>query len=236
LILAYVLALWFSLAIRKDHAAGSAMRWSWLLIASGCAIALIRFSFELTFTLLNPASAASPVIGLRQIPNAAGSLAVLAGLVVMRFGFSSFRMGTELRWIHKAAIAVSIILLPLVIVLRANLPDGRSIYPPIRLLQTADALLILASAIAGVLLHRISEQIGAGEMATALRYLVLYLILRPLAFVLRFVLADLAPPSMILLLVGFSGALQWLFAIAIFYRWRVTQHLSELAKRYQQKS
>jgi hypothetical protein len=232
LIVAYTLALWFSLAIGNDHKKGSAMRWSWRLISVSCGIALVRFIFELMVTLFDRASVASPWIGLRQIPNASGSLVLLAGLVVMWSGFSAFRMGAGLRWIHKAAIAVIIILIPAVIVLRENLPDGHSIYPVIRVLQTADALLILASAVVGVLLHRIGEQIEAGELATALRYLVLFLILRPLLFVVRVAVADAVPPVVILFLVGFSGALQWLFVIAIFYRWRVTLHLSELAKRY----
>src|SRR5262249_16776342 len=87
LIVAFVVVLCVSLAIRKEPVKGSAMQSAWLLIAIGCAIALGRFIFELTFILLNPASPASPLIGLRQIPNALSSFVVLAGLVVMWLGF-----------------------------------------------------------------------------------------------------------------------------------------------------
>jgi RNA polymerase sigma-70 factor (ECF subfamily) len=147
-------------------------------------------------------------------------------------GFEYHEISNMLR-IHVVSIAVILVLVPAILVLREDLPDGRSIYLAIRLLQTADALLILASALAGVMLHRVSQEVEGGEMASALRYLVLYLILRPLTFVARVILANAAPSGFILVLVAFSGAAQWLLAIAIFYRWRLTQHLSELAKRYQ---
>src|SRR5262249_26028660 len=145
---------------------------------------------------------------------------------------SRLHMGNRLQAIHVLGIATIPILAVVMLGFRSNLPDSHSTYPAIRILQTTDVVLVFATALIGVVLHRISQDVAGGEMATFLRCLVFYLLLRPVTFVARSLFTDFGPPGAMLFFIAAGGAAQWMFALAIFHRWRLTQRVAQLAERY----
>jgi hypothetical protein len=234
LFFAYLIAFWFSLEIRKDYPKRSAMRLAWNLIAASCAAAMIRYVFEFAMTLSGgPFPLANPLLGLRQIPNVLHSVLLVAGLVAMWVSFSRLRLGVRFLWTDWLAFAAVLAVTPQIRSLQLSLPDSGSAYAAIRFLQDADPLLIIASALTGVVLHRISREIQSGEMATALRYFVAFLILRPLLPVLRLLPGVQALPPVEFLLLGLGRAADWLFTLGVFHRWRFTQNAAELTARYE---
>jgi hypothetical protein len=231
IIVAYAIALGFAWKVREDYPQHMAMRHAWSLFVASCAVAVIRYGYEFIFPLV--ADKSSPLIGMRQIPNALTSLLLLAGLAAMWRAFSTFRMGIRLRWPHVLAIAAVLVLAPWFLTFRAGLPDGRSIYPAVRWLQSLEPVFLFASAIAAIVLHRISQEVEGGDMATSLHYIVGFVLLRGGAFAIRLSLGPLAPPVVVMLLIGLARASDWLLPLAFYYRWRVTQRSAEMADRYE---
>ena len=222
-LLAYLVAFWFAVRIPGDHPEGSAMRRAWRLIVWSCAMGMIRYVMEL--------AAPAPLVGLRQAPNVLHLGLLLAGLVVTWSAFRELRMGVRLTAAHWAAVGAILVLAGLAFSMSGQLPDSGSVFPAIRFLQLLATLLIFAGALLGVVLHRISQEIGGGELAGSMRAIVAFLLLRPVIFVVRFSLASGNPGAAVILL-SVANASVWLLTLGVIYRWRLTERAAEMAERY----
>jgi hypothetical protein len=231
---AYAIAICLCLRIRADYPAPSTMRTAWLLMALSSVVAVIRYSFEwfseLTGWMLTMRNS---VVSLRQVPIVLSLLLLTAGLLAMWSSFASIGMGARWRRVDVFLLIVILSFIPSILSFRGQMADAQSEYPIIRYLQSASPLLLAGPALVGLALHRISVEMGGGQFAISLRYLVAFLLLRLMVLVvntspqLREVAAASIPASAV------NWAVPWLFAMALAYRWRLTVSASELADRYE---
>jgi hypothetical protein len=99
-------------------------------------------------------------------------------------------------------------------------------------LQQLDPLLIAACAIVGVGLYRTSRDIQSGMLARSLRYVLCFSLARLLVL-----LAQSSPlahvPWVLVPLTAAGLASDWLVTMVVYYRWSLTQQVTELVERYQ---
>ncbi len=232
-VLVYSIALYVSLKIVSDFRSPSAMRTAWLLMCASCAAAVVRHGYEWFIAVAGwTETRALTWASLRQIPTVLSLILLTASLIAMWWSFNS--IGLRLRF-HKSDVFVLFAVLglvPFVFSLRDGMNDSQSVYPFIRGLQSLSPLLLASPALTGLVLHRLSQEIGAGHLARSLRYLVASLLIRLVALMIVAspMLASI-PAAAVLGNAVFWGS-HWLFLIGITYRWRMTESASELADRY----
>jgi hypothetical protein len=230
---AYSLALYVSLRILSDYRAASAMRTAWVLMSASCGAAVLRHGYEWFISATGWTETRSTSWAtLRQVPTVLALVLLTGSLIAMWLSFTS--IGLRLRFRKSDALLAVLILcsVPFIFSLRDGMNDSQSVYPFIRGLQSLSPLLLAAPAVAGLALHRLTQEIGGGQLATSLRYLVASLLIRLLALMIgASPLLSGFPVVAVLGNAAFWGS-HWLFLIGITRRWRMTQSASELAERY----
>lgn len=229
----YALALYFSLKIWSDHR-NSTMRLAWLLIAASSAMELVRHSFEWTgFAAGWHQSMPTTLLSLRQIPIVMALVLLMTGLTVMWSSFTAIGFGLHFRRIDVALLLLVFAFVPMIFWHRQSMADSQSAYPLIRYLQSASPLLLAAPAVVGLVLHRISQEMGGGQWALSLRYMVAFLVARLAALMIGLVPALAGISALSFLGTAISWSAPWLFVLAVLHRWHLTQSASELASRYE---
>jgi hypothetical protein len=226
----YTFALFLCLKIQADYPADSRMRLAWRLIAASCAFAVFRYGFD-WIVVNKPNVMDSTTVSLRQIPIALTLILLTAGLVAIWTSFAAIGLGGHFRKIDLVGFAVTAAFVPFVYYLREGMADARSGYAVIRQIQSASPLLLAAPAMVALVLHRISHEMGQSRLALFLRLLALSLLLRLVSLWIGSSSFSQEP-----FYNGFAfatnSAASWIFAQAIFHRWRLTVQAASLAERY----
>ena len=233
-IVANVIALYYCRRIWSDHRGPSTMHTAWVLMAASCATAIVRHAFEwTTFLLWHNNSRLTTVVSLRQIPTVLAMLFLTAGLVFMWSSFAAIGLGVRYR-VRDAALPLVILgLMAVVLTHRQELWDDRSVYPAIRYLQWSSPVILALPALIGLVLQRISEEMGGGQFADSLRYLVWSLLLRLASLLTTFTPALQGVSVIVIAGTAAFWAAPWLFALAVVRRWRITESLHELSELYE---
>jgi hypothetical protein len=233
-LVAYVLVLLFCLKIRSDYPAPSAMRLAWVLMACCAAVSMVRHAFEFIAVLAGwIPGRVSTVVGFRQIPIALSLLFLTGGLVAMWSSFAAIGLGMRFRASDLFTAAAILGLVPWVLSTRSTLNDSSSVYPLIRVLQAASPVLLAAPALVGLALHRISVEMGGGQLALSLRYLVVFLVFRLAALLVQFSPAIGTWPLSAEVAQALFAAATWLFVLAVASRWHLTISADQLSTRYE---
>jgi hypothetical protein len=232
-LIAYSFALYLWLKIAADHPAGSTMRMAWVLMAWSSAISIVRHGFEGTaflagWTQTMPAT----LLSLRQIPIVLSLVFLAAGLIAMWSSFAAIGLGLRFRGTDWLWFGLILAFVPVVFSGRENLLDAHSSYAVIRHFQAASPVLLAVPALVAVVLHRIRQEMGGGQLATSLRLMVAFLVLRLVA--LSFLGSAFHEHFRAIgALSQASGwAAPWLFPLAAVQRWKVTVSASALFQRY----
>jgi hypothetical protein len=130
-----------------------------------------------------------------------------------RPGLSYRRIDRHVVIIFRHRIGRIVAFVPLTLSVRENLADARSAYPLIRHLQSASPILLAAPALVGIVLHRIRQEMGGGQLATSLRFMLAFLVVR-----LAVLLVGNLPirdefPSLLIATQAASWAAPWLFPL-----------------------
>lgn len=234
-LIAYAIAFHFCRKISSDHRAHSTMRIAWLLMAASCATAIVRHGFEwITFLLgWHQTSMLTTLVSLRQIPTVLGLVLLTAGLLAMWSSFAAIGLGLRFRGRDAGLLLVVLAFTLFILSHRQDMHDARSAYPLMRYLQSTSPVLLAVPALFGLVLQRISQEMGKGQLATSLRYLMWSLLLR-----LASLLVTLSPVLAGIPAIAISGtaafwAAPWVFALAVVNRWGLTVSASSLAERYE---
>lgn len=233
-IAAYSIALRFCMKIQGDYKPGSTMLLSWQLMSVVCGLSIVRHSYEAWLKLagwdvLFPATLTT----LRQIPISMTLVVLTAALVAMWSAFSAIGLGVRFHRVDLIGVGAILTCVPFIFSLRENMTDTQSAYSVIRHIQSASPLLLGAPALVAVGLHRISHEMGQGQLAVSLRYLVASLLIRLLSLWLT---NSPAARSVVALGAAASAlfwASHWIFALGVYQRWRLTAAATALAVRYQ---
>ena len=229
-LIAYTVGLIYWLKISSDHPKGSTMRAAWLLLAWSSAISIVRHAFEGMIYYSNwPLTISS----FRQIPTVLALVLLTAGLFAIWFGFAAIGLGIRFRVSDLVWIAAILAFVPYLFSWRENMVDARSSYAFIRDLQSLSPVLLAAPALIALLLHRIEQEMAGGQLATSLRLVVAFLVLRLVAMLIN-ISPSLAKLPALQMIGGAAGWIAiWLFTLAAAYRWRLTLSARELSRRYQ---
>lgn len=210
---------------------------AWSLISAGALANAGRVGFELAFLLTGRTnSAVSIALGLRQVL-IAGSLVMLGwGLAAMWSSFTSLRLGVRLRRADWALIGCIILLVTPVVLTRQRMNDAGSPWDLIRYLQFASPFLLAIPASLGLVLYRISREMGEGLMALALRFLAASFAIRLFVLAIR-ALPD--PTSTAATLAVFTVppllviTAHWMFLLGLVCRRQLSRATVDLIEQYQ---
>ncbi|HXG31784.1 MAG TPA: hypothetical protein VNJ11_00345 [Bryobacteraceae bacterium] len=228
---AYLSAACVCRKITADHRGGTSMRLAWGLITASAAFAVLRHFFEwLVLAAGWIDTHLTTLVSLRQIPIVLSLVVLTAGLVAMWFSFAAVGMGVRFRLSDGLLLAGILAFVPAILSLREGMHDARSAYAWIRYLQAASPALLAAPALVAVVLHRIRQEMGGGEMSASMRYLAAFLVVRLVSLWLG--LLPGAPLATVLSRTLWWAA-PWLFLLAVWRRWQVTVFAAQLAERYE---
>lgn len=233
-VVAYALATLLSRKILADYPRRSRMRLAWTLIGAASTTALIRYSYEwLTFATGWIDRYNHSFVSLRQIPVVVSLVLLTGGLIAMLWSFQDIGLRVQFRGVDYLFAVVILTFVPAILYWRDGLADAHSQFAPIRALQSLSPILLAVPALLGIALHRISQQMGDGQMAFSLRCLVGFLALRMPALLIS-VLPNSGLASEILLIfrAGMFAGATWLFVLAVSYRWQLTRSAQQLADQY----
>jgi hypothetical protein len=234
-LLANAIGLIYCRKICGDHHGRSTMRTAWLLMAGSCAAAIVRHGFEWTTFLLgwDDGNMATNIVSLRQIPTVLAMVFLTASLIFMWSSFAAVGLGMRYRLRDAVMLLAVLALMVGVLSNRQELWDDRSEYVLMRYLQWSSPVILALPALIGLALQPVCKEMGGGQLAVSLRYLVWSLLLR-----LASLLATFTPALKGVSVVAMAGtaafwAAPWLFALAILSRWRMTESLHELSELYE---
>lgn len=225
-IVAYAVALVYWLKISGDHPKGSTMRTAWLLLAWSSAISIVRHCFESVDYFTNSQLTFSSFV---QIPIVLALILLTAALFAIWFGFAAIGLGSRFKFSDLVWIGILAILafVPYLFSWRAH-----STYALILPIISLSPLLLTIPALLALLLHRIEQEMGGGQLATSLRLIVTFLLSRLIALAVNSpALSSFVTSQVIVNATAWASI--WFFTLAAAYRWRLTLSIRELTSRYQ---
>ncbi len=229
--LCYAGATRYCLKIAGDYLDSSPMKLAWRLIAAHAAFAFLRHAYE-CLAVVTGWMTAYPItlVTLRQIPLVISLILLAAGLIALWSSFAAIGIGLRFHVADYFLLGLILALVPLILSQQQGMVDSHSAYSFVRRLQSASPGLLAVPAAVSLVLHRISREIGGGQLAQSLRLLALFLLMRMLSLFL-----SLFPDWPILTVASRTTfwATPWMFLLAVFYRWQLTVSASELARRYE---
>lgn len=229
----YVVAALLAWQICRTHARGSAMRRAWALMAGSAAFAVCRHIFQVFGWYVGGWD--EPQIhwmsGFRQVPIALSLLLLIASLITMWRAFHKVGLGVRFRAMDIALLLLGLALIPVIVTNYTNIRDANALLGLARALQYATPFLIVVSAAMGVILYRISEGMGGGELSKCLRALTAFLLLRLAGHLLfTFPWGTWRPVAEILGRVVWSS-IDGVFLLALAYRWQIARLADEAVLR-----
>lgn len=225
-VLAYAIALGYWVKIAGDHPKGSTMRTAWLLLAWSSGVSIVRHAF---YSIIYFTHWPLSVTSFGQIPIVVALILLIGGLLAIWFGFAAIGLGMRFKSSDVVWIAVMAVLafVPYLFSWRAE-----TSYAVIRPIISLSPLLLAVPALLGLLLHRIEQEMAGGQLATSLRLIVSFLMLRLIALTVNSpALASFTISQVIVALSGWTSI--WFFTLAAAYRWSLTISIRELSSRYQ---
>lgn len=234
----YAMGTMVARRISRTHAPRSQMRWAWNLMAGSAAAAAARHVFQIVGWALGAWDdpRVQVVGGFRQVPIVLSLLLLVASLICMWLRFRTVGIGRHLQWTDILLILSGLSLIPLILSRYAVIGDAAAILSVARYLQYATPFLIILSATLGVLLYRVSEQMGGGEFSKCLRVMTAFLFLRLVGHLLI-----VFPGAIAGLAVEIPRRLIWssvdgIFVLALAYRWEIRRLADEAIARYQEQA
>ena len=231
--IAYGFALWLCVRVLSDHTVGSTMRLAWMTMAWSSVFSIVRHTFEFTARAAGwETTMLHTTVSLRQIPIVLALVCLTAGLVAMWASFAALGMGVRFQWIDLLWTALILAFVPFIINSHENMQDAHSAWPFIRDLQSASPVLLAVPALLAVVLHRIRQEMGGGQLAVVFRLFIAFLLLRLVALSASVTAIKIEFPILAAVGQASGAAAVWLFPMAALKRWQMTLSASELTRRY----
>lgn len=179
-VLAYGVAIGLNLEIAREYRQALWLKVAWLALAANAAIFLFRPLVESPITpFIAPEYLTRPLLGLLLhlliIP---ANICVLIGVLAMWRAYHKVGLGFRIELRDYAAMAGVLLLSLAVFIYRENLSESQSPYLTSRILQPVGLILLSICAALSLGLHRLAVQMGGGQLARALRWLTLYVLVR----------------------------------------------------------
>lgn len=223
-LIAACLCVW----VARDYPVRSAMRTAWFLIGASASATGVSLAFNFASYVASLGGNGGPWIGLFQHAITISIASLFVALLLMWNSFARFGFGLSWRALDRWAILAIAAAAALFLAFSQEIPNGRSTAYLERTLLFVNPLLLAALAALGVLLRRVSLEIGEGQLARSLGCLLLMLIARLL--VVAFFIPGVRDN---LLLSTMRGAMMWsvpaLLLLAVVERWRLIRVAAQIA-------
>ena len=221
-LLAYGLALLICWRMADEYREAKWMRLAWLALTANAALSFIRPLVRSPLPLPGQdidLYVTPPLHGLLlHLVLTPANLCLLLGLWAMWWAYRESGLGFKLEWRDGALLGGLFVLMCVFLYFRELLTEAQAVYRATTVLQFIGQIQLFLIAAAGLLLHRISVQMGSGRLAVVLRWLTVYALLR-LGLVLSVSLARAAWPGRAALITDIADfgwqAAPWVFALAV---------------------
>ncbi len=225
-VLAFGFALVLSLEVAAEYRQAPWARLAWLLLAANAGLSLVKRGVgSPLFDFVREGYRTGPLRGLLDnllvVP---ANLCLLAGLLAMWWGFHRIGLGFRVERRDRAAMALIAALFLTLLLYRENLSQGQSPYVLSRMLQPLGLALLGVISAFGLVLHRYAVQMGDGQLARVMRWLMFYVLLRGVLVFSR----GLLSPQLPLLLDSSSDLDEW----ALDLLWQVVHWALAMATAY----
>jgi hypothetical protein len=222
-LLAWGAALWLSLEVAAEYRQHAWARLAWQLLAANAALSLVKRAVgSPLFDFAVQDYRTGPLRGL--LDNALvvpANLCLLGGLLAMWWSYHKLGLGFRVGRRDWAAMAGVAALFLTLLVFREDLSQGQSPYQASRVLQPLGLMLLGLVSACGLVLHRYAVQMGDGRLASVMRWLMLYVLLRGVLVFTRNVLT----PKLPLALDSPADLDEWAFDVL----WQVVQWSAAMA-------
>jgi hypothetical protein len=208
-VIAYVIALVSCRRVASGYPQGSLVRLGWLAMSGNCILSIFRH------VALNPAlehwlGPRDRVYLLSQAFQLPALLLVLFGMVSIWWGVYRLDLGFRLGWLDCAGI-ISVAAL-VTWIFRDSLSHANSVHGVTTIFQAVSLGLLIGIGGVGLLLHRLSMQMGGGRLAVVMRCFAVYGLTRTML-----TLSQGNRESYSLLWWMFFFAVPWIFALGASY-------------------
>ncbi|HMV47550.1 MAG TPA: hypothetical protein PLD20_31295 [Blastocatellia bacterium] len=241
---AYGLALLICRRLADEYREAKWMRLAWLALTVNAALSFIRPLVRSPLPLPGQEIdlySAPPIYGLlHHLALTPANLFLLLGLLAMWWAYREAGLGFKFQRRDGAALGGLFLLMLVFFYYKDLLTEAQALYRATSILQLVAQVQLFLIAAAGLLLHRISVQMGNGRLAVVLRWLTLYALAR-LALVLSVSLLRAAWPQHERLITDVADfgwqAAPWLFSLAVVHQAELTALAAErLAHIKQQRA
>jgi len=208
--------------IAGEHQATPAMRLAWLLLSWSCWASVIRHAiFAARGMNVDPWARGIPGYITTQTPMTISLLLLLAGLLAMWRAMASLGLGFHARKLDLALFILIVVAIP-PILLSEGVQRPVSDNLLVLVFRYAGAILLPAVTAVGVLLHRIVVEMRGGQLAKALRCLILFSGIRLLALMIAVNPPLKSVPGLQAVSLIALAAVPFVFTLAAAYRWQIT--------------
>lgn len=179
-VIAYAIAVKLNLEIAEEYRNTFWLRVAWLALAANAAIFFFRPFIESPLAPgIAPGSLTRPLLGLwLHLLIIPANICFLVGVLSMWRAYHEVGLGFKIELRDYAAMAGVLLVFLSLFVFRANLTEAQSPYLTSRILQPVGLVFLSVCTAISLVLHRLAVQMGGGQLARALRWLTIYVLLR----------------------------------------------------------
>lgn len=177
---AYAVAVRLNFAIAKEYRNAFWLHVAWVAFTVNASIFFFRpFVENPLAVLVAPEYLTRPLLGLwLHLLIIPANICFLVGILAMWRAYHQVGLGFRIEPRDYAAMAVVMLLSMALYIFRANLTEAQSPYLTSRILQPVGLVFLSICTAASLVLHRLAVQMGGGQLARALRWLTIYMLLR----------------------------------------------------------
>lgn len=177
---AYAVAAWLNFGIASEYRNAFWLRVAWIALALNAMIFFFRPFVESPLAPhISPDEITRPLLGLwLHLLIIPANICFLIGVLSMWRAYHKVDLGFRIELRDYVAMTGVLLVFLSLYFFRANLTEAQSPYLTSRILQPVGLVLLASCTAVSLVLHRLAVQMGGGQLAWALRWLTIYVLLR----------------------------------------------------------
>jgi hypothetical protein len=203
-----------------EYDKGSRMRLVWVLMMWAAGFSLMRHLIDFISSYGEPGP--STVLGnLSLIPMVLSISAQLLSMTLLWFGFRGLGIRRPFTWPNRMVFVIIAVFVVFCLNESSSFPHFTAPLLFFRYIEFLNPVIFAAGTIVGVLLYRLSEDIGASDLSLSILFLVLELVARIAGFATQTLDDRFQTLFLEHFEYAFYWAAPWLFLWAVLFRWQV---------------
>ena len=220
LVAPYVISIPLLYRVIMEYNPGSRMRRAWVLMMWCAGFSVLRHLLDFVSSLVNVRLG----MQIRDISLVATLLSISIQLLSMILLWSCFRgLGIQrpFTWTNRILMAIVAVFVVFCFIESSSFPHSGASSAFFRYLEFLNPVVFVVSTVVGLLLYRLSEDIGASDFGLSVLFLVLQLFARISGFAFQTLARRLGSLPLAHVSNIFYWIYPWLFFWAILFRWQI---------------